>query len=61
MTQTVLMPKPTNSWINGICRRFSQATGWPLRVADTVPVSDPPTDEELAALRSLKTTVEEAG
>ncbi len=31
MSQTVLMPKPTNSWINGICRRFSQATGWPLR------------------------------
>ncbi len=31
MSQTVLMPKPTDSWINGICRRFSQATGWPLR------------------------------
>jgi glutaconate CoA-transferase subunit B len=35
------------------------ATGWPLRVADDVTVSDAPTDEELAALRSLKTTVEE--
>jgi phosphoserine phosphatase RsbU/P len=31
MSQKVLLPKPTDSWINGICRRFSQATGWPLR------------------------------
>lgn len=31
MSQTVLIPTPTDSWINGICRRFSQATGWPLR------------------------------
>ena len=30
MTQTVLRPTPTDSWIKGICRRFSQATGWPL-------------------------------
>jgi hypothetical protein len=35
------------------------ATGWPLRVADDVAVSDAPTGEELAALRALKTTVEE--
>jgi sigma-B regulation protein RsbU (phosphoserine phosphatase) len=31
MSQMVLMPKATDSWINGICRRFSQATGWPMR------------------------------
>lgn len=31
MSQTLLKPRPTHSWINGICRRFSQATGWPLR------------------------------
>lgn len=31
MSQTVLKQKPTSSWINAICRRFSQATGWPLR------------------------------
>jgi len=35
------------------------ATGWSLRVAVDVAVSDAPTGEELAALRSLKTTVEE--
>jgi phosphoserine phosphatase RsbU/P len=35
MSQTVLMPKPTDSWINGICRRFSQATGWALRYEST--------------------------
>jgi acyl CoA:acetate/3-ketoacid CoA transferase beta subunit len=29
------------------------ATGWPLRVADDVAVSEPPTEDELAALRSL--------
>jgi glutaconate CoA-transferase subunit B len=32
-----------------------EATGWDLRVADSVAVSEPPTDEELVALRSLKT------
>jgi glutaconate CoA-transferase subunit B len=36
-----------------------EATGWPLRVAEAVTVSDAPSDDELAALRSLKTTVEE--
>ena len=35
-----------------------EATGWPLRVADELTVCEPPTDAELAALRSLKTTVE---
>ena len=35
-----------------------EATGWPLRVADGISVSAPPTDDELTALRSLKTTVE---
>jgi len=29
------------------------ATGWPLRSAPTVSVSEPPTDDELAALREL--------
>jgi glutaconate CoA-transferase, subunit B len=31
-----------------------EATGWPLRVADDVAVCEPPTDAELAALRSLE-------
>jgi len=31
------------------------ATGWALRVADAVRQTDPPTDAELRALRSLKT------
>jgi glutaconate CoA-transferase subunit B len=35
------------------------ATGWKLRVAAEVAVVDPPTARELAALRALKTTVEE--
>ena len=35
------------------------ATGWPLLVAEQPAVTEPPTAEELAALRSLKTTVEE--
>lgn len=30
------------------------ATGWPLRVADSLTVSDPPTDEELATLAVLR-------
>ena len=38
-----------------------EATGWPLRLADTIAVSEPPRDAELAALRALKTTVEEGG
>ena len=29
------------------------ATGWPLRIADDVRVTEPPTDEELAALAAL--------
>jgi glutaconate CoA-transferase, subunit B len=36
-----------------------EATGWPLRVADDVATSEPPSDGELAALRALKTTVED--
>ena len=36
-----------------------EATGWPLRVADDLRVSAPPTDQELTALRALR-TVEEA-
>jgi glutaconate CoA-transferase subunit B len=34
------------------------ATAWPLRVADDVAASEPPTDAELRALRSLKTAIE---
>jgi glutaconate CoA-transferase, subunit B len=34
-----------------------EATGWELRVAAEVTICEPPTDAELAALRSLKTTV----
>jgi glutaconate CoA-transferase subunit B len=34
------------------------ATGWPLRVAGSVAIGTPPTAEELAKLRALKTTVE---
>ena len=33
------------------------ATGWPLRVADRVAVTDSPTAEELAALRALQATI----
>ncbi len=36
------------------------ATGWELRVADDVTHGEPPTEKELAALRSLKTTAEAA-
>jgi len=36
------------------------ATGWALRVAADVSTSEPPTDAELGALRSLKTTAEVA-
>ena len=35
-----------------------EATGWPLRVAHDVAVAEPPTDAELTALRSLKTTAD---
>lgn len=35
------------------------ATGWPLAVADDVSVTEPPTEAELEALRSLETTGEE--
>jgi glutaconate CoA-transferase subunit B len=34
--------------------QVKDATGWPLRVAATVPTSDPPTAAELAALRDLE-------
>ena len=30
-----------------------EATGWPLQVAPEPRVTEPPTDEELAALREL--------
>ena len=36
-----------------------EATGWPLRVAAAVDINPPPTDQELEALRGLR-TVEEA-
>ena len=41
--------------------RVRAATGWPLRVAERLAVGEEPTGDELAALRSLKTTVEAAG
>ena len=31
------------------------ATGWELRIAGDVALTEPPTDDELAALRALKT------
>jgi glutaconate CoA-transferase subunit B len=34
------------------------ATGWDLRIADDLAVEEPPSDGELAALRSLRTTAE---
>jgi glutaconate CoA-transferase, subunit B len=34
------------------------ATAWPLRVAEDVATSEPPTEAELRALRSLKTAIE---
>jgi glutaconate CoA-transferase subunit B len=36
------------------------ATAWPLRLADDVAASDPPSTGELTALRSLKTSIEAA-
>ena len=36
MSSTLLMPPPTDSWVQGICRRFSQATGWPLVYESTL-------------------------
>jgi acyl CoA:acetate/3-ketoacid CoA transferase beta subunit len=33
-----------------------EATGWPLEVADDLQVTDPPTEQELAALRELLAT-----
>jgi glutaconate CoA-transferase subunit B len=36
------------------------ATGWPLRIAPDVATTEPPTERELAALRSLKTATEVA-
>jgi glutaconate CoA-transferase subunit B len=35
------------------CEEVRKATGWELRMADEVQVTDPPTAEELAALREL--------
>jgi glutaconate CoA-transferase, subunit B len=36
------------------------ASGWPLRIADDVRESEPPTDEELRVLRELRATLETA-
>jgi glutaconate CoA-transferase subunit B len=33
---------------------MSEATGWPVRFADDVGVSAPPSEQELAALRELQ-------
>ena len=33
-----------------------EATGWDLKVADDIGTTDPPSDEELAALRDLLET-----
>jgi glutaconate CoA-transferase, subunit B len=38
-----------------------EATGWPLRVAGEVEVGAPPSERELAALRSLRTVEERVG
>jgi glutaconate CoA-transferase subunit B len=35
-----------------------EATGWPLRVADDVQETEPPTEEELRVLRELRATLE---
>lgn len=37
-----------------------EATGWPLKVADDVQVTNPPTEEELFRLRELHTRTKEA-
>jgi glutaconate CoA-transferase, subunit B len=37
------------------------ATGWPLRVAEDLQVGNPPTESELATLRSLRTVDEATG
>jgi glutaconate CoA-transferase, subunit B len=37
-----------------------EATGWPLRVADDLERTEPPTDEELRVLGELRATLEAA-
>jgi glutaconate CoA-transferase, subunit B len=37
-----------------------EATGWPLRVADDLEETEPPSDEELRVLRELRATLEAA-
>ena len=37
-----------------------EQTGWPLRVADELDTTTPPTDEELRVLRDLHARTEEA-
>ena len=54
LTLTELHPEVT-------VEQARSATGWPLRVADDVRRGDPPTEEELAALRSLRPATEEVG
>jgi glutaconate CoA-transferase subunit B len=44
---------------NATAEEATAATGWPLRVAADVVSSPAPTEAELEALRTLKTTVEE--
>ena len=38
-----------------------EAAGWPLKVADDLPVQDAPTDTELTVLRELKATIDNGG
>lgn len=45
----------------GVTRRqVTDATGWPIRFADEVDTTPPPTDEELRTLRALKERTAEA-
>ncbi len=48
LTLTLLHPGTT-------VERVKEQTGWPLRIAERVETGVPPTEAELAALRSLKT------
>jgi glutaconate CoA-transferase subunit B len=53
LTLTALHPGVT-------VEQVEAATGWPLAAASDLAVTDPPTDDELATLRSLKSRTAEA-
>ncbi len=63
----VLRPDPESCELNltqihpGVTvQQARDATGWPLRVADELEHTEPPTDDELRVLRELRATLEAA-